>query len=102
MIARRESRNRSHRTKGGMALSAAAGKVNGGPRRFGFEKVEGKTGVLTPRPAEVAVAQLIFEWAREGKTQVAIARELNALGHRTAGGHAWSQPRVGRVLADRI
>jgi hypothetical protein len=44
----------------------------------------------------------MFTMAREGKTQLAIARELNALGHRTAQGGPWSQPRVGRVLGNSI
>jgi hypothetical protein len=103
MIARRESRIKSHRTRGGMAVSAAAGKANGGPRRFGFEKfAKGqKDGILTPIPAEVAVVELMFEMAREGKTQVQIARELNALRHRTASGHPW-RPRVSRVLGNPI
>jgi Recombinase zinc beta ribbon domain/Recombinase len=33
---------------------------------------------------------------------MAIARELNQLGHRTAQGHPWSQPKVGRVLSNPI
>jgi Recombinase/Recombinase zinc beta ribbon domain len=84
----------------GMATSAAAGRVNGGPRRFGFEPVV--DGKLTPRSEEVEVARLMFEMAREGKTQMDIARELNAQGHRRVKGDAWTQPKVGRILGDRI
>ena len=101
MIARRESTNRSHRTRGGMAASAAAGRVNGGPRRYGFEKADG-SGTAEPRPAEVAVVASMFEMAREGKAQTQIARELNDAGHRTAGGHLWRQPKVGQILANPI
>jgi site-specific DNA recombinase len=101
LMARRESRNTSHRTLGGKAKSAAAGRVNGGPRRFGFEPGDG-TGQLTPRPEEMAVVELMFRMAHAGKSQTGIARELNAAGYRTARGHAWSQPQVGQVLRDRI
>jgi recombinase-like zinc beta ribbon protein/recombinase len=44
----------------------------------------------------------MFEMAREGKTQMDIARELNAQGHRRVKGDAWTQPKVGRILGDRI
>ena len=84
-----------------MAVSASKGIPNGGPRRFGFEKGD-KSGKLTPRPAEVAIVQSMFEMARAGKTQMAIARDLNAAGHRTAQGHAWSQPKVGQMLRNPI
>jgi Recombinase/Recombinase zinc beta ribbon domain len=84
-----------------MAVSAARGRVNGGPRRYGFEKADG-SGTLSPRPAEVAVVESMFEMIRAGKSQMAIARELNEQGHRTSGGHAWSQPKVGQVLRSRI
>jgi hypothetical protein len=47
------------------SFGAAAGRVNGGPRRFGFDPA--RDGQLTPRPAEVEVARLIFELAREGR-----------------------------------
>ena len=40
--------------------------------------------------------------AREGKTQVGIARELNAAGYRRAEGTAWTQSTVGGILHDRI
>jgi site-specific DNA recombinase len=100
MIARRESTLKSHRTRGGVARIAAAGRVNGGPRRYGFEPTT--DGQLTPRPAEVAVVAQMFELARAGKSQLAIARELNDAGHRTAGGHLWSQPKVGQVLKNSI
>jgi DNA invertase Pin-like site-specific DNA recombinase len=95
-----DSKAKSEHTKRGMAVSAAAGRVNGGPRRFGFEPA--RDGQLTPRPAEVEVARLIFELAREGKTQMDIARELNAAGYRREKGDAWTQPKVARVLRDRI
>ena len=44
----------------------------------------------------------MFEMARAGKTQTAIARELNEAGHRTAQGNLWRQPKVGQVLANPI
>ena len=75
--------------------------MNGGRRRFGFDRADG-SGTLTPRPAEVEVARLIFEMAREGKTQSGIARELNAAGYRRAEGTAWTQSTVGGILHDRI
>jgi DNA invertase Pin-like site-specific DNA recombinase len=101
IVARAESEEKSHRVKTGMAHAAAKGRQNGGPRRFGFEPGDG-SGTLTPRPSEVALVESIFEMARDGKSQSAIARELNAAGHRTAKGHAWSQPKIGQVLRDRI
>jgi Recombinase/Recombinase zinc beta ribbon domain/Resolvase, N terminal domain len=99
-VAEEERRLIGERTAMGMAVSASKGIPNGGPRRFGFEPVV--DGQLTPRPAEVAVARQMFEMAREGKTQMAIARELSAAGHRTSTGNPWSQPKVARVLRDRI
>jgi DNA invertase Pin-like site-specific DNA recombinase len=96
-----DSKAKSEHTKRGMAKAAAAGRTNGGPRRFGFEKADG-SGTLTPRPEEMAVVELMFQMAHAGKSQSAIARELNAAGYRTARGHAWSQPQIGQVLRDRI
>jgi site-specific DNA recombinase len=100
-VAEEERRLIAERTAMGMAVSASKGIPNGGPRRFGFDKGD-KSGKLTPRPAEVAVVQSMFEMARAGKTQMAIARDLNAVGHRTAQGHAWSQPKVGQMLRNPI
>jgi site-specific DNA recombinase len=99
-VAEEERDNIAARTRMGMGASAAAGRVNGGPRRFGFEPA--RDGQLTPRPAEIEVARLIFELARKGRTQMDIARELNTAGHRRVKGDAWTQPKVARVLRDRI
>jgi hypothetical protein len=57
---------------------------------------------LTPRPEEIAIVQTMFEMTRAGTSQMAIARELNEAGYRTAQGHNWSQPKVGKVLRDPI
>jgi site-specific DNA recombinase len=100
-LAEMESRLIGIRTAAGMRAAAEAGRVNGGPRRFGFEPGDG-SGTLTPRPAEVAVVQLMFEMARAGKPQHSIAAELNELGHRTATGKPWSQPKVREMLRNRI
>jgi Recombinase/Recombinase zinc beta ribbon domain len=101
LVAQEEREKISERAKLGMAAAAAKGRTNGGPRRYGFEPGDG-SGALTPRPAEVAVVESMFEMARAGKSQAAIARELNAAGYRTAKGHAWSQPKVRYVLIDPI
>jgi DNA invertase Pin-like site-specific DNA recombinase len=100
-LARQESVEKSHRVKSGMAVAAAKGRVNGGPRRFGFEPGDG-SGTLTPRPSEIEAIQLMFDWARAGKSQTDIARDLNAAGHTTATGRPWSQPKVGEMLSSRI
>jgi site-specific DNA recombinase len=99
LVAQEEREKISQRTSMGMAAAAAAGRPNGGPRRYGFDQRE---GTLTPRPDEVEFVQKMFELAREGKSQATIAREINAAGGRTAQGYPWSQPRIGQVLRDRI
>lgn len=101
LLARQESDEKSHRVRSGMAAAAAAGRINGGPRRFGFEPGDG-SGTLTPRSDEVAVALEMFRLARTGMPQTEIARTVNRHGHRTAKGHPWSQPKIGQLLRDRI
>jgi DNA invertase Pin-like site-specific DNA recombinase len=99
MRARRESAEKSHRVKPGKAHAARQGRPNGGPRRFGFDQ---KDGVLTPRPAEIAVVERILREAVAGRSQTEIAAGLNADGYRTARGKPWQQTQISQVMADKI
>ena len=105
-MARRYSAELSRRVKGGKKRNALKGRPNGGPRRFGFEPQEGKTGVLVKRPEEVAVAERIMRELVVGKSQTRIAEGLNddaippALGHKL--GNRWRQSQVSQLLRDPI
>lgn len=92
----------AERTAEGKATAARHGRPNGGPRRYGFEKGAGKTGMMVPIPAEVAVARWMMERFVGGWTQKRIAAEANALGYRTARGRLWAQTQVSQLFDDPI
>lgn len=102
LLARQESEEKSRRIRGGKAVNARKGRPNGGPRRFGFERGEGKTGRLVPIAAEVAVVRRMMEEYVHGRTQREIARRLNVDGHRTARGKLWNQSQVSHLMRDPV
>jgi site-specific DNA recombinase len=98
-LAEFESNLTSERVRAGMATAARRGRLNGGPRRFGFTQ---KDGALTAVPEEIAVVERIFREFVSGKTQTRIAADLNADGCRTAQGKRWVQSQVSHRLRDPI
>jgi DNA invertase Pin-like site-specific DNA recombinase len=99
MRARRESSEKSHRVKSGMAHAARQGRANGGPRRYGFDQQDGR---LIARPDEIAVVERIMREAVAGRSQTEIAADLNRDGYRTAQGKEWGQTRISQMLANPI
>jgi DNA invertase Pin-like site-specific DNA recombinase len=102
LLANEESRVKSHRVKTGKALNARRGRPNGGPRRYGFEKGAGKTGLMLPVPDEIALTRRMAEQYVGGMTQKAIAIAANEAGARTARGKLWNQTQVSQCFDDPI
>jgi DNA invertase Pin-like site-specific DNA recombinase len=107
MIARRESREKGHRVKGGKRRSVERGRRNGGPRPFGYKHARSVvddvvTSSLEIVPAEAEALRTMFiEYAR-GKSQADIARDLNDAGIRTVRGTTWTQSAVARMLRNPL
>jgi site-specific DNA recombinase len=99
LVAQEEREKISERTRVGKAAAARAGRANGGPRRYGFDQVDGR---LIPRPDEMAVVERVLREAVAGHSQTEIAFDLNADGHRTATGKRWNQTRISQMLANPI
>jgi len=102
-----DSRAKSAHTRAGKRRAAERGKRNGGPRPFGYQLaarvVDGvATSALEIVPDEAAAIRKIFEDYADGKSQAAIARELNAAGIRTVRGVTWTQTRIAQMLRNPL
>jgi site-specific DNA recombinase len=98
---------KSAHTRAGKRRAAERGRRNGGPRPYGYRHVASVVDGVPSSALEVVaheadVVRRIFTAAAEGKSQAAIARELNAEHIRTARGTTWSQPRVGQTLRNPL
>jgi site-specific DNA recombinase len=98
MLARRESREKSHRTKSGMREAARQGRyLSNAP--FGYRLVDRQ---LVPHPTEAEVVRRIFREYLEGRGITRITRDLRADGVKTRKGALLSLSRVGAILSRRI
>ncbi len=98
MLARRESREKSHRTKSGMREAARQGRyLSNAP--FGYRLVDQR---LVPHPTEAEVVRRVFREYLEGAGITRITRELRADGIKTRKGALLSASRVGAILSRRI
>lgn len=89
-----ESEIKSERIQRRMRANAEAGKpAGGGTRPFGY--AQDKTTVL---PDEAALIREAARRVLAGEAVIAIAKEWNRRGIRTAGGGLWSQLKLKRVL----
>jgi DNA invertase Pin-like site-specific DNA recombinase len=97
MLARRESREKSHRTKSGMREKARQGHwTRHAP--FGFRLVEHR---LVPHPTEAEVVRRVFREYLGGHGITHITRNLRADAIKTRNGALLSGSRVGAILARR-
>jgi site-specific DNA recombinase len=102
VVAQFESDLIGERVRSGRAGAARAGRPSGGPRRFGFERQQGKRGELIPRAQEVVVAERIVREVGDGRSQAEVARGLNADGLRTAQGRPWNQSQISQLVRDPV
>jgi site-specific DNA recombinase len=102
MIARRESRHRSHRTKGGLREAARQGRYPVGAPPYGYRSVGAKRERrFLVEPAEAAVVRRIFEDYVGGIGVNRIAARLNEDGIRTRQGAGFSARSILAVLPNR-
>jgi site-specific DNA recombinase len=92
-VAEMESQNTSVRLRRYMQAAARAGKIHGGPRRFGYE-----SDGVTIRPAEADVVREAARRLLAGSSLRSIVADLNARGVRGAGGKPMSSRGLGRIL----
>jgi site-specific DNA recombinase len=102
MIARRESRHRSHRTKGGLREAARQGRYPVGSPPYGYRSVGTKRERrFLVEPAEAAVVRRVFEEYVAGVGVNRIASRLNGDGIRTRQGADFSARSILAVLPNR-
>lgn len=87
------------RTRSNLAARARAGHVHGGPRPYGYERVD-KGLVVVPNEAEVV--RRIYADSINGVSQRMIARALIDEGVPTPSGRPWSQSTVARILQNPL
>lgn len=92
-VGRMESQNTSLRLQRYMEAAARAGKIHGGPRRFGYER----DGV-TVRADEAEVIREAAQRLLAGASLRSIVADLNSRGIRGAGGKPLSARSLGRIL----
>ncbi len=99
-VARKESDDKSRRTRWKHQELAEAGAAVGGGRPFGFNR-DGVT--LTVRKDEALLIRYAVERILAGDSIRSIAADWNAVGMKTTKGNAWTQSGLRRVLmAHRI
>jgi DNA invertase Pin-like site-specific DNA recombinase len=99
ITARRESREKAHRVRGGMRKRAERGLSTGGPSPYGYRYEDGGLVVVHD---EAELVRRIFTEYVGGKSQRQIARDLHRDGVRTKRGGRWSQAVVARVIANPL
>jgi DNA invertase Pin-like site-specific DNA recombinase len=94
-VAAQESRNTSQRVRRGLAKVAANGMPMGGPRRFGYDRVD-KGLVVNDQEARIVrdAARRILR----GESVRSIVRDFNAREVPTARGGKWSTGSLGGIL----
>lgn len=85
----------TRRMRDGRRAKAASGGFAFGSPPYGW-RAEGRE--LVPEPGEQRVLRLILRQARAGASTRVIAAELNAAGHTTKRGRAWTSGAVSTVL----
>ncbi len=109
LVAQHEAKLISDRTKAALAAYRRRGGLLGGARpecrnltQAGRRRGAKAAGAAATRMANEAYADLLptlKEWTAAGRSQQAIADELNRQGHTTRRGKPWNQVQVMRVLA---
>jgi DNA invertase Pin-like site-specific DNA recombinase len=98
MLARRESREKSHRTRSGMREAARRGRwLSNAP--FGYRLVEQR---LVVEPTEAEAVRRVFREYLDGRGITRITRDLRADGVRTRRGGLLSLSRVGAILSRNV
>ncbi|OBG78680.1 recombinase family protein [Mycobacterium sp. E3305] len=92
-VAEYESEHKAERVRRKLEANAAEGLNHGGSRPYGW--TEDRKAI---HPAEVVVVQEAAERVLAGESVKAIARVLNAAGHRTATGRQWRDVTVRDML----
>lgn len=101
-----DSRRKSEAVKAGMRRRGAErGRLNGGPRPYGYrwERLRDERGSqLVIEPAEAELVRRIFREFIAGTATAEIARRLNREGVRAQRGGEWYQGTVSKVLANPL
>lgn len=95
-MAEQERQSITERTWGGRRTKAAKGGFAGGGTPYGYKR--DLEGGLIVDPDEAMIVLKIFELAAAKQPHAAIARTLNALGHRTRRGSTWRHGGIGYIL----
>jgi site-specific DNA recombinase len=98
IVAQEERERIAERVRVGMAARARAGKLNGGPRPFGYSYADGELVVVRD---EAEVVKRIYSQFIGGQSQRAISRDLNREGV-PALRSTWHQGTVSRILANPL
>jgi DNA invertase Pin-like site-specific DNA recombinase len=102
ILARRESREKSHRVRGGMRRRVERGDYVGAHRSFGYESAgTGCNRRQVINAAEAAVVVRMVEESESGRGLRPIAAGLNADAVPTLRGRAWTPEKVRRLLRAR-
>jgi site-specific DNA recombinase len=99
MRAHEDSKRKSLAVKAGNRRRVRAGKHHGGPLPLGYDL---RDGIRTPIQGEAVTVNRIFAEADAGKSQRAIAKDLDRDGIRTKRGGRWSQAQVARILRNKF
>lgn len=94
-----DSRRKSLAVKAGKARRAALGLPLGGPRPYGYRWEDGNFAIVR---AEAEIVRRIFAETLEGRSQLAIARDLNREDITTAQGCRWQHRAIATVLSNAI
>lgn len=94
-MAEQERQAITERTFHGRKMKAGKGGFAGGATPYGYRKEDRQ---LVVDPYEAAVVRRIFELERQSRGHAAIARTLNAEGHRTRRGGLWRHGGVAYIL----
>ncbi|MQA74179.1 MAG: hypothetical protein GEU88_07555 [Solirubrobacterales bacterium] len=94
-----DSRRKSLAVKAGKARRAALGLALGGPRPYGYRWENGDLVIVRE---EAEIVRRIYAETLQGRSQLAIARDLNREGIHTAQGRRWQHRAVATVLSNAI
>lgn len=104
-IAENEAATTSERVRAAQSTMAKTGRWKGGNRPYGWESVprtDGPGVKLVLVPDEAAVLRKAADLAMAGSGPGPIAKALNAGGHRSATGLAWSPQAIKRILTSPL
>ncbi len=87
----------AQRVRSSVAIRAKLGKPLSGKTPYGYVWKDKK---LQQQPEEAPVRKLIYELFMKHRRLGAVARELNAMGHRTRQNKPWTDTSVGRCITD--